>query len=63
MKNKSIKELEIRNKTGANIVGIKTANGDYMINPSPDTVMEPGAKLFVLGTKDQVTKFKEIIAV
>jgi voltage-gated potassium channel len=63
MKNKSIKELEIRNKTGANIIGIKTAKGDYMINPSPDTVMEPGAKLFVLGTKEQVTKFKEIIAV
>jgi voltage-gated potassium channel len=63
MQNKSIKELEIRNKTGANIIGIKTAKGDYMINPSPDTVMEPGAKLFVLGTKDQVTKFKEIIAV
>jgi voltage-gated potassium channel len=62
MKNKSIKELEIRNKTGANIIGIKTADGNYMINPSPDTVMKPGAKLFVLGTKDQVTKFKEIIS-
>jgi voltage-gated potassium channel len=62
MKNKSIRELEIRNKTGANIIGIKTAEGDYMINPSPDTIMRPGAKLFVLGTKDQVTKFKEIIS-
>ncbi|MCX6291425.1 MAG: potassium channel protein [Bacteroidetes bacterium] len=61
MKNKSIRELEVRNKTGANIIGIKTIKGDYMINPSPDTMMEPGAKLFVLGTQEQVDKFKNIL--
>jgi len=61
MKNKSIRELEVRNKTGANIIGIKTLSGDYMINPTPGTVMEPGAKLFVLGTAEQVQKFKEIL--
>jgi voltage-gated potassium channel len=62
MKNKSIRELEVRNKTGANIIGIKTSKGDYMINPSPEIIMEPGAKLFVLGTQEQVSKFKEIIS-
>ena len=61
MKNKSIRELEVRNKTGANIIGIKTLSGDYMINPSPETVMEPGAKLFVLGTAEQVASFKKIL--
>jgi voltage-gated potassium channel len=63
MKNKSIRDLEVRNKTGANIIGIKTLSGDYMINPTPDTIMEPGAKLFVLGTAEQVQKFKEIILI
>jgi voltage-gated potassium channel len=61
MKNKSIRELEIRNKTGANIIGFKTADGDYIINPPPDTIMIPDAKLFVLGTNEQVMKFKEIL--
>jgi len=61
MRNKSIRELEIRNKTGANIIGFKTAGGEYVINPPPDTVMQPDAKLFVLGTQDQVNKFKEIL--
>jgi voltage-gated potassium channel len=61
MKNKSIRELEIRNKTGANIIGFKTAEGEYVINPEPDTVMQPDAKLFVLGTQDQVNKFKDIL--
>jgi len=61
MRDKSIRELEIRNKTGANIIGFKTAEGEYVINPPPDTVMQPDAKLFVLGTAEQVSKFKEIL--
>ena len=61
MRNKSIRELEIRNKTGANIIGFKTAGGEYVINPPPETIMMQDAKLFVLGTSEQVLKFKEIL--
>lgn len=61
MKNKSIRELEIRNKTGANIIGFKTSDGEYVINPPPDTIMLQDAKLFVLGTQEQVLKFKDIL--
>ncbi len=61
MRDKSIRELEIRNKTGANIIGFKTADGEYVINPPPDTVMQQDAKLFVLGTQEQVNRFKEIL--
>ena len=62
LQNKSIKDLEIRNKTGANIVGFKTGSGEFIINPSPDTKMIPSAKIFVLGTEDQIKKMKEIFA-
>ncbi len=62
MKNKTIRELEIRNKTGANVIGFKTAAGEYVINPPPDTIMQQDAKLFVLGTQERVNKFKEIIS-
>lgn len=61
MQNKSMRELEIRNRTGANIIGLKTSDGDYIINPSPDTLMLPGAKLFVLGTKEQEQNFKDAL--
>jgi voltage-gated potassium channel len=60
LQNKSIKELEIRNKSGANIIGFKTADGQYTVNPSPDTVMIPHAKLFVLGTPEQIKNLKLI---
>jgi voltage-gated potassium channel len=62
LKNKSLKDLEIRNKSGANIVGFKTASGEYVVNPSADTVMIPQSKLFVLGTPQQIKKLKEILA-
>lgn len=59
-RNKTIKDLEVRQKTGANIVGFKTAQGDYVINPSADTKIIPDAKLFVLGTGEQIKKLKEL---
>jgi voltage-gated potassium channel len=58
--NKTIRDLEIRNKSGANVIGFKTANGDYVINPNADTVIIPDAKLFVLGTTEQINKLKEL---
>lgn len=60
--NKTIRELEIRNKSGANIVGFKTAGGEYIINPSPETKIIPKAKIFVLGTQVQIDKMKEILS-
>jgi voltage-gated potassium channel len=59
--NKTIRELEIRNRSGANIIGFKTGNGDYVINPSADTKIIPDAKLFVLGTSEQILKLKELL--
>ncbi len=58
---KPISELGIRKKSGANIIGFKTATGDFIINPSPDTKLMPSSKLFVLGTKEQIEVMKEII--
>ena len=62
LKNKTLKDLEIRNKSGANIIGFKTENGEYIINPSADTLIIPQAKIFVLGTPEQLRKLKELLA-
>ncbi|MBC7410957.1 MAG: potassium channel protein [Bacteroidia bacterium] len=56
--NKTIKELEVRNRTGANIVGFKSSAGQYVINPSPETTLTSDAKLFVLGSIDQIEQLK-----
>jgi voltage-gated potassium channel len=61
LRHKTLKDLEIRNKSGANIIGFKTATGEYIINPSADTKIIPAAKIFVLGTGDQIIKLKELL--
>ena len=59
--NKPIKEIGFRRKSGANIIGFKTATGDYIINPTPDTKLLPNSKLFVLGTREQIENMKEMM--
>jgi voltage-gated potassium channel len=61
LKNKTLKDLEIRNRSGANIIGYKTAMGEYIVNPNADTKIMPQSKLFVLGTPDQIRRLKEIL--
>lgn len=58
--NKTIFEIGVRQKTGANIIGYKTPDGEFVLNPRPDTKMIPHSKIFVLGTKEQLTQMKEI---
>ncbi len=62
LKHKTLKDLEIRNKSGANIIGYKTAMGEYIVNPSADTKIIPDAKLFVLGTTEQLDALKQLLS-
>ena len=58
---KPIKELELRKKTGANIIGYKTASGEYILNPTPETKLYPKSKIFVLGTGEQVEEMRKVL--
>jgi len=62
LKSKTLKELEVRNKSGANIIGFKTAEGEFVVNPSADTIVIPNSKIFVLGTFEQIKKMKSILS-
>jgi len=58
---KTIRELEVRNRTGANIIGFKSSNGEYTVNPGPDTILKPDSKLFVLGTSKEVEELINVL--
>ncbi len=58
---KTISELGIRNKSGANIIGLKSADGFYIFNPNPETTLTKDDQLFVLGTPEQVEILKNIL--
>ncbi len=58
---KSIRELDIRNESGANIIGIKREDNSYLINPLPEIIITPNDRLFVLGTRSQIARLNKII--
>lgn len=58
---RSIRDLNVRKSWGANIVGFKTESGEYVFNPSPDTKIQKGSKLFVLGTNQEISNMKNDI--
>ena len=59
--NKKIGELGVRNKSGANIIGMKDPEKIYTFNPSADTKLNPNDMLFVLGTQTQILSFRNLL--
>jgi voltage-gated potassium channel len=59
---KSLKELDIRNTSGANIIGMKRDDNSYVINPVPQTTLKPSDKLFALGTRSQINQLIKTIS-
>jgi len=45
-------------KTGVNCIGIKSAEGKFIISPLDDTVISKGMKVIVLGTRWQIQQMK-----
>ena len=58
----SLKNLGLREKSGgANIVGIKTQEGNFIFNPSPDFALTNSDTLFVLGSPSQIQVLRDIL--
>jgi CPA2 family monovalent cation:H+ antiporter-2 len=58
---KLIRELELRTRTGASIVGIERG-GTNLINPGPDEELQPGNQILLLGTPAQLAAAKAALA-
>ncbi len=59
-KNKSILELDLRKKTGCTVIGFKTPDKEYVINPDSLTKMVPNSKLIVIGKPEQIQKLHKL---
>ena len=57
---KSIRDLDLRQKTGCSVIGFVTGEGDYIINPSSDMILKAKSNLILLGSPDQILKLKEL---
>lgn len=57
--NKTIGELKIRDETGCIVLIVKYADGRLEGKPSAKTILEPEAKIAVLGTPEQLKTFEQ----
>ncbi|WP_372756709.1 TrkA family potassium uptake protein [Mariniflexile sp.] len=51
---KTIKDLDLRKKTGCTIIGYKDEKGDYTVNPEAELLLVPNSKIIVLGRPEQI---------
>lgn len=51
---KSIRDLDLRRKTGCTVIGFKTPDNEYVINPEADIQLVSKSKLIVLGSLEQI---------
>ncbi|WP_026755228.1 TrkA family potassium uptake protein [Sediminibacter sp. Hel_I_10] len=57
---KTIKDLDLRRKTGCTVIGFKDGHGEYVVNPEADQRLVPNSKIIVLGRPEQIQKLNSI---
>jgi voltage-gated potassium channel len=58
--NRTILDLDLRKKTGCTVIGYRTPDKDYVINPDASLELRAGANLIVLGRPEQIVKLREL---
>ncbi|MEZ5031545.1 MAG: potassium channel protein [Saprospiraceae bacterium] len=58
-RDQSIKQLQIHERTGVNIIGFRNQRGKFSVNPSSNTVLTQGTSFIVIGSHQQIDNLKE----
>ena len=57
---KTLRGLNLRQKTGCNVIGYKAPNGEYIVNPEAEIMLMPNSRVIVLGKPEQIQKLNSI---
>jgi len=57
---KTIKDLDLRHKTGCTVIGYKNGEGEYIVNPEAELKLVPNSKIIVLGRPEQIQKLNSL---
>lgn len=60
-RNRSISDIHLRRETGVNIIGYKTPDGKYIVNPGPEVQLVPKSSFIVLGDHIQLEKLHHFL--
>ena len=56
----AIKEIDLRKKTGCSIIGYKSPEGEYIVNPEPSLILKRNSKLILIGRPLQIESLKQL---
>ncbi|MCB9203044.1 MAG: potassium channel protein [Flavobacteriales bacterium] len=59
--NRTIKSLQIREKSGCSVIGYKDKDSKYTINPDDSQIIEKNSSIILLGRPQQIEKLKNSI--
>jgi voltage-gated potassium channel len=59
---KTIRDLRIREATGAMIVALRKSDGSFDTTPSPDAALEAGDVMIAAGTPEELRRLEELFA-
>ncbi|WP_074408240.1 MULTISPECIES: potassium channel family protein [Aquimarina] len=51
---RTILDIDMRSRTGCTIIGYKSPEGEYIVNPEANTLLKPSSKIVVLGRPEQI---------
>jgi voltage-gated potassium channel len=56
----TIIDLNLRQQTGCTIIGYKSPDGNYTVNPDPKMQLVPGSKIIVVGNSKQIATLQKV---
>ncbi|OWP65160.1 potassium channel protein [Hymenobacter amundsenii] len=60
LQGRSIRELDVRSRTGTTVIGLRHQSGEFTISPSADIIPGRGDVFLFLGTEDQIVKLLDL---
>lgn len=58
----TLRNAQIRDRTGSLVLALRTPDGQFVTNPSPDSVIEAGQVLIAIGTEDELQALLAMVA-
>ena len=60
--NVSLEQAGVRAHTGVSVLTVRRRDGTEVLNPPPETMMQPGDQVTVIGMSDQIALFERLNA-
>lgn len=59
---KSLRDAQLRDRTGALVLAMRDGTGEFTTNPDPGAVIGPDTVLITIGTEDQLAQLSTLVA-